>query len=241
MSTKERWTLVTGGARRLGAAIVEGLAARGHNVLIHYNTSSEAAHDLAERCRSQGLSAACLQGNFTTPESTAAFIEQLQQGCPSIENLINNVGNYAKKSLLETNADEWHDLWQVNVHAPFALIKALVPSIKHFQGSIINLGVAGLNNIRADTYSSAYTCSKSALWSMTKSLAKELAAAQVRVNMISPGYLENAVDLPADSASLPMGRAATLSEVVQMIAYLIGPESTYITGQNIEVAGAVRL
>lgn len=237
----KRWTLVTGGARRLGSAIVEGLAGQGYNVIIHYNESSEAASDLAERCRRQGVAAACVQGDFATSESTAAFISHLQKHYPSIQNIINNVGNYTTKSLLATATDEWYNLWQVNVHAPFALIKALIPSIKHFQGSIINLGIAGINHVRADTYSSAYTCSKLALWSMTKSLAKELAAAQVRVNMISPGYLENAVDLPLDAAALPMGRPATLNELVSMIIFLLGPQSVYVTGQNIEVAGGVRL
>lgn len=241
MSKNVRWTLVTGGARRLGAVIVESLAAQGHNVIIHYNKSSQDAHDLAERCRQQGVLTACVQGDFATPESMTDFISQIQQHYPLIDTLINNVGNYAVKSLLATSAQEWHELWQVNVHAPFALIKALIPSIKQFQGAIINLGIAGLNHVRADTFSTAYTCSKLTLWSMTKSLAKELAAARVRVNMVSPGYLENAVDLPADCASLPMGRAATLAEVVCVIMYLLKPESAYITGQNIEIAGGVRL
>jgi NAD(P)-dependent dehydrogenase (short-subunit alcohol dehydrogenase family) len=92
----------------------------------------------------------------------------------------------------------------------------------------------------ADVYAPAYRIAKTGLLMLTKSLAKELAHASVNVNMVSPGYMENAVDLP-DKLSLPMHRAASFEEVSRTVVFLLADESKYITGQNIEVCGGVRL
>ena len=98
-----------------------------------------------------------------------------------------------------------------------------------------------MEGLRADVNATAYTITKLGLWMLTRSLAKELAPSQVRVNMVSPGYLDISVDLPEDVSKLPMGRSGTTKEVANIIALLLDKQSSYITGQNIEVAGAVRL
>ena len=79
------------------------------------------------------------------------------------------------------------------------------------------------------------------MWLLTKSLAAELAKSSVRVNMVSPGYIENAVDLPENTDKLPMKRPATLDELTRVIAFLLDDQSNYITGQNIDVAGGLLL
>ena len=127
--------------------------------------------------------------------------------------------------------------FQTNLNAPYQLMKQLIPSIKQQKGSIINIGVSGLNFVHADVYSTAYTITKSALLMLTKSLAIELAPDQVRVNMISPGYLETSVDLPSDLSHIPLNRLGTLQEVADMVVYLLSEKASYITGQNIEIAG----
>ena len=95
--------------------------------------------------------------------------------------------------------------------------------------------------MRADVYSTAYTMTKASLLLLTKSLALELAPDQVRVNMISPGYLEDSVDLPMDLSKIPMQRPAKSEEVADVIAFLLSDKAYYLTGQNIEVAGGTRL
>ena len=81
--------------------------------------------------------------------------------------------------------------------------------------SIVNIGVAGVIALYADTYSTAYTMTKLGLWMLSKSLAKELAPQQVRVNMVSPGLLDNAVDMPKDLSKLPMRRPGTVEDVAE--------------------------
>ena len=235
------WTLVTGGAQRLGAEICRTLARHGYDVVIHYNHSHREAIHLVKECRKLGVKAECLQGDFSERASIEKFIQEYQKQFPDTANLINNVGNYIMKSGLTSDMSEWYDLIQTNLNAPYELIRALVPSIKQQKGSILNLGVAGMEGLRADIQATVYTLTKVALWMLTRSLAKELAPDLVRVNMVSPGYLEISVDLPKDLAAIPMKRTGTTQEVAKVIVDLIGPDNSYITGQNIEVAGGIRL
>lgn len=235
------WTLVTGSAKGLGSAICLELAERKMPVVIHYNTSKEEALLLQEQCREKGTLAEIIQGDFSTPLLTQSFLDRYLKAFPDTKHLINNVGNYVIDSFLNTPADLWNDLYQVNVFSPIQLMLALVPSINRLKGSIVNLGVVGIQSVPADTYATLYTSSKLSLWMATKSLAKELLPTGVRVNMVSPGYLENAVDLPEDLSKLPQKRAVALSETARLIAFLLDEKSSSITGQNIEIAGGVRL
>lgn len=236
-----RWALVTGGAKRLGAQLCLDLAAKGYSVLIHYHTSRKEAEEVAENCRSLGAQAEIFQGDFSTSAGVDEFIRVCHVRSPSIEILINNVGSYLIKPASVTTLEEWNAIFQSNVHTPFALCRAFLPSLCQNHGSIINIGVAGINNIHANTYSTAYMTAKMSLLMLTKSLAKEMAPKGVRINMVSPGYMEDGLDLPKEVDRLPMKRLAAFSEVSRVITDLLEPQSSYITGQNIEVAGGVRL
>jgi NAD(P)-dependent dehydrogenase (short-subunit alcohol dehydrogenase family) len=235
------WTLVTGGAKRLGAQIAQTLAAMGHNVVIHYNSSQKEAQAVVDACRKYNVKSDLIQGSFSSREETELFVKNYLKQFPDTHYLVNNVGNYVEKPGTQTSLDEWYDLMQTNLDAPFALIKGILPSIIKAQGAIVNMGVVGMEGLRADVHSTAYTISKVGLWMLTRSLAKELASDLVRVNMVSPGYMDISVDLPEDVTNLPMKRAGKPHEVARIVAMLLDKESSYITGQNIEVAGAVRL
>jgi NAD(P)-dependent dehydrogenase (short-subunit alcohol dehydrogenase family) len=238
----DKWTLVTGGAKGLGAEICKTLAMRGHNILIHYRSSYEEAISIKDVCCAYGVKADIIQGDFSSLEQVNAFIMTLQERFPdSVANLVNNVGNYCISHPLETADEEWLALFQTNLHAPVALMRALMPILVLLKGSIVNIGVAGINHVPSDVYSTAYTASKLALWMTSKALAKEFAPKGVRVNMVSPGVLENAVDAGSAIKSVPMGRLGLLKEVARVVAFLLDDDNSYITGQNIEVGGGVRL
>lgn len=222
------WTLVTGGAKGLGAEICRKLIKEGHKVVVHYRTSQKEAAELA-------ASSGCelIQGDFSTGEGVAQFIHDYCTRFANTRYLVNNVGNYLIKPSSETTVEELSMLFQTNLFAPFALTQALLPSLK----SIVNIGAAGLNS-RADAYSTAYTMTKSGLLQWTRSLAKELAPSLISVNMVSPGYIEESIDLPEH---FPMSRPVTRAEVAGVVAFLLDEQNRYITGQNIEIAGGVRL
>jgi NAD(P)-dependent dehydrogenase (short-subunit alcohol dehydrogenase family) len=234
------WTLITGGAKRLGAEICLGLAENGHSILVHYHDSAEEASEIVRQCRLRGTAAESIAGDFSTVASTEIFIEKCLNLFPSIQHLVNNVGEYLGKSALKTVTEEWLGLFQTNLHAPFMLTRAFVPTIKQ-QGSIVNIGMAGAGIIRANLDHTAYQITKMSLYMLTKSIAKELAPFNVPVNMISPGYLENSIHLPKNLPAFSMQRPGLLKEVVRVVLFLMEKESVYITGQNIEVSGGVAL
>lgn len=233
-----QWILVTGGAKRLGAAVCLKLAEQGHAVAIHYHTSKHEALHVAEKCRRLGAQAEVIQGDFSSQAAVESFIQAYLTRFPDTKGLVNNVGNYLIKSTLNTSITEWLALLQTNLTAPFCLIKALAPSIQQTAGSIVNIGKVGL--ALGSAHSSCYNLTKASLWNLTKNLARELAPSCVRVNMVSPGYLDDSVDMPP-LEKLPMKRPGHHAEVAHVVAFLMQPESSYITGQNIEVAGGLHV
>lgn len=235
------WTLVTGGAKRLGAAICRTLAQKGYPVVFQYRHSVQEAKNLEKECVDYPAPVKSIQGDFSTVESTLNFVKAYNERFPDTHNLINNVGNYFIGSALQTPIEEWVQLFQTNIHTPFLLLNNLLPSIKKNEGSIINLGIAGLTGFRAEEHATAYEITKSGLLLLTRSLAKELAPDLVRVNMVSPGYLEESIDLPKDLSKIPMKRLGSYREVANVILFLLSDKAKYITGQNIEVAGGIRL
>jgi NAD(P)-dependent dehydrogenase (short-subunit alcohol dehydrogenase family) len=244
MTDAIKWTLVTGGAKRLGAAICRKLAQSGHPLVIHYNISLEEAKTLQKECRGYGVPVEIIQGSFTTFASTDEFLSRYIKQFPSTKNLINNVGSYLLAHIEETNPEDAYKLFQTNFFTPFLLVQKLLPAIKQENGSIINLGISGLAGPKANVGSPIYFATKAALWSLTKSLAKELAPHAVRVNMVSPGLLENAIDLeknPNLLKQVPMGHTGKLVDVATTIDFLLTDASNYITGQNIEIAGGLGL
>lgn len=236
-----RWVLVTGAALGVGAEVCRTLAAKGWDIVIHYRYSREEAESVAALCRKEGVQAELVQGDFSSVSQTEAFISEYRtRFSDETHALVNNVGAYLVASALETTSEQWLSLFQSNFFAPVFLTQSLIPSLQAHRGSIVNLGISGLHKVRTDIAATAYCLTKLSLLGYTRSLARELASTGVRVNMVSPGQLANTVDLTED-LRLPMGRLGTLEEVARAIAFFIDPASSYITGQNLEVAGGYAL
>jgi NAD(P)-dependent dehydrogenase (short-subunit alcohol dehydrogenase family) len=235
------WTLVTGGAKGLGAEICRRLAKKGGNVLVHFRSSEDEVEQVVEACKKGGGNAQAVQGEFSSREGIEKFLAALSPFLSSIRFLINNVGEYDVAPFAITTDSLVYEMFHANAIAPMLITKALLPSLIHTKGRIVNIGTAGLNRQSADAHAPVYMAGKRALLSFTKSLAKELAPYRVNVNMVSPGFMENSIGLPEDLSTLPFGRAASLEEVAKLVTLLLGEDASYITGQNIEITGAVRL
>ncbi len=237
---KMTWVLITGGAVKLGASLTRALAEK-NPVVIHYFKSKDEALQLQESIQKKGGIAETIFGNFSTVDSILVFLNEYQKRFSQTKALIHNASMYLYGSFLLSSLDENLTLWNANFLSGYILSKNLAESLKKQKGSIINLGASGIMNTLSDTRTSFYTLSKMSLLMLTKSLAKELAHFGVRVNMVSPGYLKDSIDLPKEEKLLPMQRTAQAEEVVRAILFLLDPDNSYITGQNIEVSGAVRI
>ncbi len=239
MQPEQPWILVTGACQKLGKAIAATLSELGYPVVIHYNINKEKAEHLHSELTEKGGKVEIIQGDFSSYESTSSFIDEYLNRFKKTLCVINNVGNYEMNGVLTTLQATEYMLFQVNFHAPMQLTRAVLPQLKRSKGSIINIGTAGLYTYRADSQAPLYYATKVALFSATKSLAKELAPSFVRVNMISPGHLEHSLSRPESWDTLPMKRPASHEDVCNSIVFLI--ENTYVTGQNIEIAGGYAL
>lgn len=234
------WVLVTGATSPLGREIAFSFARAGKNVLLHYHNHSDLAKKIAREIEGLGVQAKTLHGEFSHPSKVDAFIEEYRKWNLSTEILIHNVGPYYQKSLLQSSTTELQEIFQSNFFASISITKALLQNLQTKQGSIIYLGFPNLLRGKVSKNVPGYALAKETLAMWTRSLAKELLPTQVRVNMVSPGYLEHSINAPEPS-TLPQKRLISCQEVVDLIQYLVSPLAKSITGQNIDIAGGVGL
>jgi NAD(P)-dependent dehydrogenase (short-subunit alcohol dehydrogenase family) len=229
--------IVTGGARRLGRHLCEFLSTRGYRTVAIYRTSTGDARELVE----SGGAARALQADIGVHADVERAFKDIAANEGRVDLLINNVGNYNPQDVTLLEPAGWDATIAANLsgayYCCFHAIK-LMPE----GGQIISIGMAGLEGIRANRRGTDYYVSKTGLLVLTRALASGYASRKIRVNMVSPGQLENSIDLPPPDKLgmiVPLGRAGTLEDISGAVAYLL--EATYVTGVNIDVAGGYRL
>jgi len=233
--------VVTGGARRLGRHLCTVLAARGYDVVVLYRESATEARALAQEIEGRGRRARALAANVGVNADVAGAFADIAAHEGRVDLLVNNVGNYNPQHVSKLDPAVWDATIATNLsgafYCCFHALKLMRPG-----GGIVNIGTAGLEGTRANVQGVDYYVSKTGLLSLTRSLAAAYAERGIRVNMISPGQLENSIDLPHPAEigrSVPLGRAGALEDISQALAYLL--EATYVTGVNLDVAGGYRL
>ena len=236
-----RIALVTGAARRLGRHLALSLGRAGADVVLHYNSRADEAEEVAETIRGEGRRVWTIAADFTRPTAAEELAAEALRVAGRLDILVNNVGNYVPRPLLETSAEEWRQVLETNLIAPHVLIRAFAAQEGLTAGQILNVGYAGLESIRPHPTATPYQVSKTGLFILTKTCAEILAPRNIRVNMISPGHLDNSIDLPDDvPAEIPLGRAGSLVDIEDALHYLLDFEG-YVTGVNLDVAGGYRL
>jgi pteridine reductase len=237
--------LVTGAARRIGAAIARRLHAEGHDVALHYRDSGSDAVALAAELESRRrgstvLVQAELSGFDRLPELVAATLGRFGR----LDALVNNASAFFPTPFDSTTPAQWDALFAANARAPFFLSQAAAPHLRATRGAIVNL--ADIHGERPLAGHAVYGMSKAALLQMTRALALELAP-DVRVNAVSPGAIlwpEPSGETLARSdaakqallARTPLARIGTPEEIADAVAWLLC-HATYTTGQVIRVDG----
>jgi len=236
-----RVAVVTGGARRLGRHLCISLAARGYDIVIPYRASKEDALSLEREIAGMGQRARVLKVDVANKSDVAALFANIASTEGHVDLLINNVGNYNPQDVTSLDPDVWDATLSSNLSGAYYCCYHAIKLMPD-GGNIINIGMAGLEGTRANRRGADYYVSKTGLLVLTRALAAGYAERQIRVNMVSPGQLENSVDLPsADEMTrwVPLGRSGTLDDIAQAVQYLL--DAHYVTGVNIDVAGGYRL
>jgi pteridine reductase len=243
MTTGNRVALVTGGARRIGAAIVRRLHADGHDIALHYRHSSGAAQTLATQLTaSRPGSVLLLQADLDDVAASAGLVDSTVAHYGRLDALVNNASTFFPTTIGATSPAQWESLFAANVRAPFFLAQAAAVHLRRARGAIVNL--VDIHGERPLRDHAAYGASKAALIHMTSALALDLAP-DVRVNAVAPGAIlwpehgKDGKDVAAQTRLIdatPLARIGTPEEVAEAVRWLLR-DATYCTGQVIRVDG----
>ncbi len=234
--------LVTGGAKRVGAAIVRRIHAAGANVVIHYRNSLDEALALrAELNEQRENSAHCVQANLLDISALNAMVEAATQHFGHLDGLVNNASSFYATPLADLNETQWLDLIGTNLKAPLFLAQAAAPELRRRHGCIIN--IADIHAERPMHGHLLYSVAKSGLVALTRALAQEMAP-QVRVNAIAPGVIvwpeveawQNEEQRRKIVAHTLLKREGEPDDIAKTVKFLIA-DAPYITGQVISVDG----
>ena len=241
MNNTPKYALVTGSAKGFGRATALALAKEGYSIIIHYlNSQQEAEQTVADISAQTDVDCFAVKADLRDYKAVESLFAMIDERKIHLEILVQNVGNYLKKNVLQIELEEWNAIINSNLNATFYCNRlAAQAMIPNQNGRIINIGFANLGHFTAQKMITPYYIAKNGVLSLTKSLAAELADKGITVNMISPGVLETSVSKPIHE--IPAGRLATLEETIRAILFIAAPESSYITGVNIDVAGGWRL
>lgn len=237
-----RAALVTGGARRIGAALARDLARDGWAVGVHHHTSGEAAAALCREIAEAGGKAVALQADLRDEQATAALVAEAAAALGPLGLLVNNASIFEYDDAESADRESWQSHLDINLRAPFVLTQAFAAALpEEAQGLVVNMLDARVWNL-SPRYMS-YTLSKSGLWTLTQTLAQALAP-RVRVNGIGlgptlPSNGQSDDDFAERRSRLPLQNTPALEEVAAALQFLIAAGS--MTGQMVGLDGGDHL
>jgi len=229
--------LITGGAARIGAQIAETLHDNNYKIIIHCNQSLEKAQLLSDKLNSKRKNTTeVISGNLNNIDSILTIVNSIE----SLDLLVNNASVFYPKPVENSSIDDWNDVINVNLRAPFFLSKGLSKKLSINNGSIIN--IIDIHSERPLKNHAVYNISKAGLKMMTQTLAKELAPS-IRVNGVSPGSIlwpEATAEISDDKKKLMLdrivlNRQGSPQDIADTVLFLAN--SDYITGQIINIDG----
>ena len=231
---------VTGGAKRIGKAIIELFAKDGWKVIIHYNNSKADAKALADSINAKKADTAFIvQGDLDKADEVNNIISKVDDFTETIDLLINNASTFYPTPIDDISEDHWEKLIGSNLKGPLFLIQGLKEKLKASNGSIINITDTNLTKGVANY--SIYSAAKAGLEAITKGLARELAP-EIKVNAIAPGAMLEPPDVTWTEdqknkviESIPLNRMGSEQDIAEAVKFLA--HSEYITGQVIKVDG----
>ena len=239
---KDKVILVTGANRGIGLNIIQRLNNDGYTI-IGTSRTDDGANIISQEINSNGGKG--LKMDVTNQESINSAIKNIQDEHGTLYGLVNNAGITNDNLLMRMTEEQWLSVIETNLTSIYRVTKSIVKDMmKAREGRIVNIG--SIVGMMGNAGQSNYSASKSGLLGFTKSLARELSSRNINVNSISPGFIDtdmtkalSAEQIDNLSKNIPLGRIAESSEVSSVVSFLLSDDSSYITGENINVNGGL--
>jgi 3-oxoacyl-[acyl-carrier protein] reductase len=233
----QRTILITGSAKRLGAALAKGLAKDGHRIAIHFRSSRHEAEDTRQAILNAGGDTALFQNPLATLADGERLVHEIVAHFGNLDTLINNAGTFNRKRFEELTQEDWETGFASTAGAAFIATRAVLPHLRASgHGRIINIGDSMSERTGFTEPAMSYYIGKSGVWMMTQTLAATEARHKITVNMVSPGVLEGSV-CATPVEEMPLGRFGTYEDVLHPIRFLLEDASEAVTGSNLHVGG----
>jgi 3-oxoacyl-[acyl-carrier protein] reductase len=235
--------LITGGSRGIGAAIAKRLAIDGAKVAITYAKGADAAASVVKEIERDGGKAIAIQADATDAEAGKAAVEKTVETFGGLDVLVNKAGTAIPKTFEETTLEEMDRLFNINVRGVFIATQA---ALKHMKrgGRIIMIGSAVGERVVTPGLV-PYAATKGAVKIFTQALSRELGSRGITVNNVQPGPIDTELNPATSEWAVPQKAATALDryghvdEIAAMVAFVAGPESSYVTGANLTVDGGM--
>ena len=237
--------LITGGTRGIGKQIAITLAKVGYDIAINYRTENEDLENTKKEIEAQNVKCIAVKGDVSNFEDTQKFVKEIIEAYGKIDVLVNNAGITKDTLLMRMKKEDFESVINVNLVGTFNVTKNVIPyMMKAHSGRIINISsVVGISGNAGQTN---YSASKAGIIGFTKSLAKEVASRNIAVNAVAPGFIQTSMtDVLKDeikeeiAKTIPLNKLGTPQDVANVVKFLASEDSSYITGQVINVDGGM--
>lgn len=237
--------LVTGAARGIGKQIAITLAKSGFDVSINYRSESDELENLKNEIEKLGVKVALVQGDVSKFEDAENIVKETINQLGKIDVLVNNAGITKDGLLMRMSKDDFEKVIDINLIGTFNVTKNVIPyMVKQKFGRIIN--ISSVVGVVGNAGQTNYSASKAGIIGFTKSLAKEVASRNILVNAVAPGFIEtDMTSVLSDNIKeninnqIPLGKMGKAEDVAKVVKFLSSEDSSYITGQIINVDGGM--
>lgn len=244
-SLKDKIVIISGASRGIGRAVAIELAGEGANVSFNFRSSEAEAKELEKEIRGLGVKVKGSQVDIKDYDAVKSWVDDTVGSFGGLDMVVNNAGITKDGALALMSPDSWKEVINTNLDGVFNLTKAaILIFMKQKSGNVINItSVSGMMGMARQTN---YAASKAGIIGFSKSLAKEVAAYNIRVNAVAPGFIEtdmvkelNEAYLEEVMKQVPLGRMGRADEVARTVRFLASDDSKYITGQTIVIDGGL--
>jgi 3-oxoacyl-[acyl-carrier protein] reductase len=237
--------LITGASKGTGKAIAMRFAEEGADVAFTYLSSVEQGQALEDELKAKGVNALGIRSDASDFNSAQELIAEVLKGFGQLDILVNNAGNTKDNLLMRMSEEDFDRVLKVNLNSVFNTTKAVIrPMMKQRSGSIIN--ISSVVGVKGNAGQANYSASKAGIIGFSKSTALELGSRNIRCNAIAPGFIETDMTEKLDEKTvqgwrdaIPMKRGGRPEEVADACVFLGSDMSTYISGQVLNVCGAM--